>query len=67
VQERINGVGGGATEFGDAAVAGEAGGVADNFAEDGVIGVLVLVDGGCENEGGFHAADDRRDGERVGK
>ena len=67
MQERIDGVGGGATEFGDAAVAGEAGGVADNFAEDGVVGVLVLVDGGREDEGGFYAADDRRDSERVGK
>ena len=58
---------GGGAEFGDAAVTGEAGGVADNFAEDGVIGVLVFVDGGREDEGGFHAANDRRDRERVGE
>ena len=65
MEEGVDGVGRRGAEFGDTTVAGEAGGVTDNFSKHGVVGVLVFGDGRREDDRRAHPADDRGDGERV--
>ena len=59
-------MGGPGLQLGEAAVAGEPGGVAHELAEPVVVGVLVLLETGRKNDAGPHAADDARQLEGVG-
>lgn len=65
VEELVDGVRGLVAEFGEATVAGEAGGVAHELAEAPVVGVLVGHEGGGEDEAGPVAAEETGEGEGV--
>jgi len=65
VEEGVDGVAVLWFKFGDAAVAGEACGIADEGAEAPVVGVLVLDEGGGEDDGGLVLADFGGEGEGV--
>ena len=65
-EEGVDGVRGMGFQFGDAAVSRQAGSVADHLAKFGVIGVLVGMRSGSEDDGGFVAAEDGCDFQGVG-